>query len=96
MERLQELIQRTDTIQKINALQERVCKELFIYPRIDKKEKTKTFSKKISVIPAYPAGGSFFLAQCTAGKRAFGGLPGDCGYPKHESPGTIPWKMAEA
>lgn len=60
MERLQELIQRTDTIQKINALQERVCKELFIYPRIDKKEKTKRFLKKYLLFRPVPPVDRFF------------------------------------
>lgn len=46
MERLQELIQRTDTIQKINALQEHICEELLTYPRISQKIRIKRFIKK--------------------------------------------------
>ena len=46
MERLQELIQRTDTIQKINALQEHICEELLTYPRISQKVRIKRFIKK--------------------------------------------------
>lgn len=46
MERLQELIQRTETIQKVNALQENVSRQLFTYPVTGKKEKIKRSIRK--------------------------------------------------
>ena len=54
MERLQELIQRTETIQKVNALQQNVAKQLFTYPILGKKEKTKRRIRKYLLFQQIP------------------------------------------
>lgn len=60
MERLQELIQRTETIQKVNALQQNVAKQLFTYPILGKKEKTKRRIRKYLLFQQIPPVDRFY------------------------------------
>lgn len=60
MERLQELIQRTETIQKVNALQQNVAKQLFTYPILGKKEKTKRRIRKYLFFQQIPPVDRFY------------------------------------
>ena len=53
MERLQELIQRTETIQKVNALQQNVAKQLFTYPILGKKKRPSGVSENICFFSRY-------------------------------------------
>ena len=73
MERLQELIQRTETIQKVNALQQNVAKQLFTYPVLGKRKDQAAY-QKISAFSADTARGSVLLAQCAACQRTVGNL----------------------
>ena len=54
MEQLQELLQRTETIQKINALQEHAEKEIFSWPELSGKEKLKRGIRKHLLRQAVP------------------------------------------
>ena len=56
MEGLQELLQRTETIQKINALQEQAARTLFSWPVLTGKDRMKRAVRKYVLrqqIPPY-------------------------------------------
>ena len=53
-EQLQELLQKTETIQKINALQEQALKELFSWPSLSGKDRLKRGIRKYLLRQAVP------------------------------------------
>lgn len=74
MERLQELIQRTETIQKVNALQQNVAKQLFTYPILGKKEKTKRRIRKYLLFQQIPPVDRFYWPNALLAQRTVGSL----------------------
>ena len=76
MDKLQELLQRTETIQKINALQEHAAVEIFSWPAYSGKDRLK---REVSAQTGRASCGPIFLAQRPAGRRAFSGAEGNPG-----------------
>lgn len=60
MERLQEFLQSTETITKINALQEQVAKTIFTWPALTGKEKLKRGIKKYILMRKLPPMDHYF------------------------------------